>query len=168
MTKIEWANRSRHGTGAHFHGAHEEAAIALSRWHRHRPQNNKDDFWHPNIWLGTSVEKQKCVSRIRLLKRMSEHITKFVSAEPLIGELDVREWLKDGTLKWVIAGGESGPGARPMENEWARQLRDQCRAFEVPYFLKQLGGARDKRGGAEAVLDDARHTEFPATPVPGR
>ena len=166
------------------------------------------------------MERQKYVSRIKLLKRMPEHITKFVSAEPLIDELDIRQWLIDGTLNWVIAGGESGPGARPMQQQWARYLREQCKASDVPYFLKQLGGARDKRGGelvlqrrflhlvtfgqflagnrfAEgkttklssawagrheevlkgpflrtvvvilAVLDGVRHTEFPATPVPG-
>ena len=143
-------------------------AIALSWWNGHRPRNNKDDFWHPNIWLGTSVEKQKYVSRIKLLKRMPEHITKFVSAEPLIDELDIRQWLMDGTVNWVIAGGESGPGARPMQEQWARHLREQCKASEVPYFLKQLGGARNKRGGELAVLDGVRYTEFPATPVPGR
>ena len=107
-------------------------AIALLWWNRHRPQNGKDDRWHPNIWLGTSVEKQKYVSRLRLLERMPEHITKFLSAEPLIDELDIREWLANGTLKWVITRGESGPGARPMKEDWARDLRDQCLAAKVP------------------------------------
>ena len=55
-----------------------------------------------------------------------------------------------------------------MQEQWARHLREQCKASEVPYFLKQLGGARNKRGGELAVLDGVRHTEFPATPVPGR
>ena len=94
-------------------------AIALAWWNHHRPQNGKGNAWHPRIWLGTSVEKQKYVSRIRLLSRMPEEITKFVSAEPLLGEIDMNEWLANGTVNWVIAGGESGAGARPMEPEWA-------------------------------------------------
>lgn len=62
---------------------------------------------------------------------------RFASCEPLLGELDIRRWLADG-LGWVIAGGESGPGARPMHPDWARSLRDQCLAASVPYFFKLL------------------------------
>lgn len=63
----------------------------------------------------------------------------------------------------MIAGGESGPEAREMKLEWARSLRDQCAAAEVPFFLKQLGGFPDKRGGEKAVLDGVRYTgEIPA------
>ena len=75
-----------------------------------------------------------------------------MSAEPLLGPLDLTQWLKDKTLNWVIAGGESGPRARPMEEEWALALRDQSDDADVKFFFKQWGGRRGKRSGEEAVL----------------
>lgn len=69
-------------------------------------------------------------------------------------------------IQWVIVGGESGGGARPMDIEWARSLRDQCAQTGVAFFLKQLGGVRDKRGGEDALLDGARHIETPTVAVP--
>lgn len=108
--------------------------------------------WHPNIWIGTSVENQKYAPRLTVLARLPAPI-RFVSAEPLLEQIELTPWLKDGTLQWVIAGGESGFGARPMDLDWVRSLRDQTESFEVAFFLKQLGGVRDKRGGDAAVLD---------------
>ena len=77
---------------------------------------------------------------------------RFVSAEPLLGPVDLTDWLERGDLQWVIAGGESGPQARPMNLDWARDLRDQTQAAGVAFFLKQLGGKRGKRSGGKAVL----------------
>lgn len=114
-----------------------------------------------NVWLGTSVESQDYAHRIEYLSDIPAAVL-FVSAEPLLGELHLEDYLAGGMLDWVICGGESGPKARPMELDWARTLRDECKAFEVPFFLKQLGGRGNKRGGNKAVLDGMRHTAFPA------
>ena len=84
---------------------------------------------------------------------------RFCSAEPLLEELNLEPWL--GDIQWLIAGGESGPEARPMERDWARGLRDQCRRAGVKFFLKQLGGHPDKRGGQKALLDGRTWTEMP-------
>ena len=89
---------------------------------------------------------------------------RFVSAEPLLDSPDLTPWLRDGSLQWVIAGGESGPCARPMELNWVRDLRDQCAAAGVPFFLKQLGGRYSKRSGAEAALDGRMWQDKPASP----
>jgi len=92
----------------------------------------------PNAWLGVSVETQRW-ARVRLpeLARTPAAV-RFASCEPLLSELDLKPWLGFG-LDWVIAGGESGPGARPVHPRWARMLRDQCVAADVPYFFKQWG-----------------------------
>ena len=116
--------------------------------------------WHPNVWAGTSVESQKYAPRITVLARLPAPV-KFCSAEPLLERLDLSRWIQAGQLQWVIAGGESGPGARPMELDWARGLRDQCRGAGVKFFLKQLGGRRHKMGGSRAVLDGRRWTQMP-------
>jgi protein gp37 len=87
-----------------------------------------------NAWLGTSVEDRKYgVPRIPVLQRIEAHV-RFLSIEPLledVGELDLEG------ISWVIAGGESGPRACPMKPEWARSIRDQCDAADVPFFFKQ-------------------------------
>ena len=116
--------------------------------------------WPPNVWLGTSIESQKYAPRLDVLGRAPASV-RFVSAEPLLGPLDLRPWLKDKTIRWVIAGGESGPRARPMDLDWARDLRDQCKAAGAAFFLKQLGGRRNKRSGAQAVLDGRLHQNSP-------
>ena len=97
----------------------------------------------PNLWLGVSVEDGSKKSRIRHLRQANAMI-RFLSIEPLlgsIGELDLSE------IDWVIVGGESGPRARPMDPKWARAIRDQCLARQVPFFFKQWGGLRPKSGG---------------------
>ena len=73
---------------------------------------------------------------------------------------DLTDYLDAAYIDWLVVGGESGPRARPMELDWARGLRDQCREAGVPFFLKQLGGS-PKRGGDAAVLDGVRHAEYP-------
>jgi protein gp37 len=105
----------------------------------------------PNVWLGTSVENQAAADeRIPHLVRTPAAI-RFISAEPLLGALSIEPWLRPGPLKpehgipgvrrvdWVIAGGESGPRARPMHPDWARDLMHQCQRAGVPFFFKQWG-----------------------------
>ncbi len=122
------------------------------------------DGWD-NVWLGTSIEFQRWTeSRVGELLEVPA-VLHFLSCEPLLGPLDLAWCLgqEPWWIGWVIAGGESGPGCRPAELDWFRQLRDQCQAAGVPYFLKQLGGAsaQSKRAGDEAVLDGRRWTEIP-------
>ncbi len=119
--------------------------------------------WPRNVWIGTSVESPKYAARLTVLARIPGPI-RFVSAEPLLDSVDLSPWLQTGSLQWVIVGGESGCGARPMDLDWAKDIRDQCVASEVSFFLKQLGGSRGKRGGADAVLDGQSWRE---TPVAG-
>lgn len=95
----------------------------------------------PNVWAGTSVENQAAADeRIPHLLR-TPAAKRFVSCEPLLGRVDLTEVHApaDSLLDWVIAGGESGPGARPMHPDWARSLRDQCQAADVPFFFKAWG-----------------------------
>ena len=116
--------------------------------------------WPAHIHIGTSIENQKYVPRVDVMARLPAAV-KFVSAEPLLGPVDLSDKLQRGKVDWVIVGGESGPRARPMNLDWARALRDQCVAADVPFFLKQLGGRDRKRGGPEAVLDGQTWTQFP-------
>jgi protein gp37 len=93
----------------------------------------------PNLWLGVSIESQKWAAvRLDKLAATTAGAVRFASCEPLLGPLDLRPWLGPG-LDWVIAGGESGPRARPMHPAWVRSLRDQCGVARVPYFFKQRG-----------------------------
>jgi len=101
--------------------------------------------WPRNVWMGVTVESQDFTFRIDDLRKTSAAV-KFVSFEPLIGPVDNVK-LKD--IHWVIAGGESGPGARPMRRSWATSLRDQCEASSVPFFFKQWGGVNKKAAGRE-------------------
>ncbi len=96
-----------------------------------------------NVWLGVTAENQKTADeRIPILLRISAAV-KFVSVEPMLGPMVLCRWIaRDGFrkgLNWVICGGESGPGARPMHPDWARGLRDQCQTAGVPFFFKQWG-----------------------------
>lgn len=107
----------------------------------------------PNVWLGTSVEDQtRADQRIAALLETPAAV-RFLSCEPLLGPVDLLlDVLPVGrTLGWVIVGGESGAGARPMDVEWARDLLDQCTAADVPVFVKQLG-ARPTNGGRPIEL----------------
>jgi protein gp37 len=118
--------------------------------------------------MGVSVENQANVIRAERLVRWVPSIVRFLSVEPMLGQVDLRKLLttrpeeKDlFNIDWVIAGGESGPGARACELEWLRDLRDQCARAGVPFFLKQLGGFPNKRGHDEAVLDGRLWREMP-------
>jgi protein gp37 len=113
-----------------------------------------------HIWLGTSVENATKRSRIDHLRQTNAAV-RFLSIEPLIGpisELDLQG------IHWVIVGGESGPRARPIEEEWVQSIRDQCLAAHVPFFFKQWGGLRPKSGGR--MLNGREWDEWPVTPIP--
>ena len=99
--------------------------------------------WTRNIWMGVSVETDLYMDRIDLLRQISAHI-KFLSLEPLLGPLSN---LRLEQIDWVIVGGESGPGARPMDPSWVKEIRDQCVKAAVPFFFKQWGGTRKKKAG---------------------
>jgi protein gp37 len=131
---------------------------AVAWWGEFR--HDFDDTWPPSVWIGTSVETQKYAPRISVLARLPAPI-RFVSAEPLLEAMNLRRWLDSGDLQWVIAGGESGPAARPMDIDWARDLRDQSVEANVAFFLKQLGGRRGKRSGDDATLDGRLWREYP-------
>jgi len=106
-----------------------------------RPENFAEFFDQygtcpPNVWLGVSVESQAYTSRIPPLLATDARV-KFLSCEPLLDKLDLRPYLLG--LQWVIVGGESGPGARPMQADWARIIRNNCRETNTPFFFKQWG-----------------------------
>jgi protein gp37 len=111
--------------------------------------------WSSNIWMGVSVELQKFTYRIDHLRQTGATI-KFLSLEPLLGPLHALD-LKG--IDWVIVGGESGPGARPIDREWVVGIRDQCGQMRVPFFFKQWGGFNKKRNGRE--LDGRTWDEMP-------
>lgn len=113
-------------------------------------------FAPEHIWLGTSVEDGKAKSRIQHIRQAPASV-RFLSIEPLIapvGRLDL------SGIHWVIVGGESGPGARPMDPEWVRDIQQQCEVQDVAFFFKQWGGIRPKTGGRE--LDGREWNEMPS------
>jgi protein gp37 len=101
--------------------------------------------WAPHIWMGVSVESEKYVDRIDHLRQTGAHV-KFLSLEPLLGPL---EKLDLRGIDWAIVGGESGPGARPVDPSWVTDIRDQCVQARVAFFFKQWGGVNKKRTGRE-------------------
>lgn len=121
-----------------------------------------------NVWLGTSVEDQEAADkRIPAILDIPAR-TRFLSCEPLIGPVDLGDWLleedgphDDPAIGWVIAGGESGPATRPMDLAWARGLRDQTREAGGAFFVKQLGGHPDPMHDIDTFPEDLRIREFP-------
>lgn len=141
-----------------------------------------------NVWIGATICNQEEADRdVPKLLAVPARV-RFLSVEPMLGPVDLRPWLDrcdhgsrpgpggvggvmcaecvgsgDGCtrLHWVICGGESGPGARPAHPDWVRSLRDQCQAAGVPFFMKQMGGVRDKRGTMEALPEDLQIRELP-------
>ena len=111
--------------------------------------------WPGNVWMGTTVEHVNYLYRIEQLRQCGAQ-TKFLSLEPLLGPLpglDLRE------IDWVIVGGESGPGARPMRKEWVTDIRRQCREQHVPFFFKQWGGVNKRKTGRK--LEGRIYDEVP-------
>lgn len=130
-----------------------------------------------NVWVGTSVEDQpRADERIPLLLQIPAKV-RFLSCEPLLGELDLMDYMAQmyggfSRIDWVICGGESGPRSRPMRLEWARSMRDQCGLVDVPFFFKQWGeyaptpdveGCMYRAGKIKAgrLLDGREWSEFP-------
>ena len=111
--------------------------------------------WSPHIWMGVSVEAEKYQMRVDDLRKTSA-VVKFLSLEPLLGPLSNIDL--EG-IDWVIVGGESGPGARQMDPDWVRDIRDQCGKAEVPFFFKQWGGVQKKKNGRE--LDGKTWDQLP-------
>jgi protein gp37 len=132
-----------------------------------RASRMNDYLWHrfselpdfvklpDHVWFGVSVEDAKVKRRIDVLRTIPASV-RFLSVEPLIGPLGALDLSR---IHWVIVGGESGPGARPMHPDWVREIRDQCIAQSVPFFFKQWGGIRPKANGRE--LDGREWNEMP-------
>ncbi|QHZ55776.1 phage Gp37/Gp68 family protein [Brevibacillus sp. FSL L8-0520] len=111
--------------------------------------------WPKNVWQGVSVENESVSFRIEDLRKVPSHV-RFLSLEPLLGPLDHLD-LTD--IHWVIVGGESGAGARPMQEEWVRSIRNQCDEQKVAFFFKQWGGVQKHRTGR--LLDNRTYDEYP-------
>jgi protein gp37 len=113
--------------------------------------------WPKNVWMGVSVESARVLHRVSALQSVHANV-RFLSLEPLIGPLE------DIPLKgihWVIVGGESGPKARPMREEWALSILRQCRTAKVPFFFKQWGGVRKDLTGRQ--INGRTYDEMPRT-----
>ena len=135
-----------------------------ANWHRFQILTKRSDRllslspklgWAPHIWMAVTVEDSEHVYRVSQLRRTGAAI-KFLSLEPLLGPIP---GLNLEGVDWVIAGGESGPYARPVEPYWITSVRDQCQESKVPFFFKQWGGVRKKRAGRE--LDGRTWDEMP-------
>ena len=111
--------------------------------------------WSHNIWMGVSIENEKAMKRIDLL-RQSNARTKFLSCEPLIGPLPK---LNLKNIDWVIVGGESGRKPRPIKKEWVLDIKRQCEKMDVAFFFKQWGGTNKKKTGN--LLDGKKYLEMP-------
>lgn len=125
-----------------------------------RIEANLPNDWgvgYDNVWLGTSVEDERVLNRIEYLVAMPA-VVHFLSLEPLIGPLP--ELALEG-IDWVIVGGESGPGARPINEQWVLDIRCQCQAANVPFFFKQWGGVNKKKFGR--LLEGKYYNEMPDT-----
>ncbi|HUO57719.1 MAG TPA: phage Gp37/Gp68 family protein [bacterium] len=114
--------------------------------------------WAPNIWMGVSVESDRFTYRIDHLRKTNAHV-KFLSLEPLLGPLPSLNLKK---IDWAIVGGESGPGARPMDGSWVLEIKKQCQKAKVPFFFKQWGGVWKKRNGR--ILQGRTWDQMPKTP----
>ena len=120
--------------------------------------------WPENVWMGVSVESERYRFRINDLRR-TEASVRFLSLEPLLGPLP---GLDLTGIDWVIVGGESGPGARPMDPDWVRDIRGQCVAAGVAFFFKQWGGTNKKKPGRDLdarTWDEMPEARDPATAV---
>jgi protein gp37 len=140
------------------------AVMEKATWHRFQILTKRSERlaelanqlpWPENVWMGVTVENGDYSYRIDHLRSVHAAV-KFLSLEPLLGP--VRNLNLKG-IDWVIAGGESGPGARPMKEEWVRDVLLQCRAQAAPFFFKQWGGTNKKKAGR--LLDRRTYDEMP-------
>ncbi len=111
--------------------------------------------WEDHIWMGVTIENSNYIQRMDNLKRINAKI-KFISFEPLIGSVGKIDL---DNIDWVIVGGESGPGARPVEEEWVMEIQEQCDEQNVPFFFKQWGGVNKKKTGR--ILNGQIWNEMP-------
>ncbi len=137
--------------------AHWHTFQVLTKRHERLLELSPGLPWAENIWQGVSVENQDHIHRIDFLRQTSARV-KFLSVEPLLGPLP---HLNLEGIDWVIVGGESGHGFRPIDEGWVREIRDQCIAADVPFFFKQWAGQRPKRLGR--LLDGREWNEYPRT-----
>ena len=147
------------------------AVMRRAQWHQFQVLTKRSERlldmspaidWPDNLWMGVSVERQDYVFRIEHLQETAAAV-KFVSLEPLLGplpKLDLRG------IDWVIVGGESGPGARPMQEEWVVEIKMQCQRARVPFFFKQWGGVNKKKAGR--LLEGRTWNEVPKVPALAR
>lgn len=142
--------------------------MRVANWHRYQILTKRserlkelDSFlpWAPNIWMGVTVEDEQYRYRIDDLRRTNSYI-KFLSLEPLLGPLSN---INLQGIDWVIVGGESGPGARPIKEDWVLNIKEQCSIAGVPFFFKQWGGVNKKIKGR--LLEGRIWDETPATQV---
>jgi protein gp37 len=115
--------------------------------------------WTENIWMGVTVENRDYLYRLEYLKKTNAKI-KFISFEPLLDSIGK---VKLNGIDWIVVGGESGPGARPMSSEWVSELKSQSKKFNVPFFFKQWGGVNKKKNGR--LLNGRTYDELPKIPV---
>lgn len=133
-------------------------ARLAARWNGQAPTN---------VWLGTTCEDQKrAEERLPQLLAM-QAVVHFVSAEPLLGEVDLRKWLGPGKVSWVVAGGESGPNARPCNLDWKRKLMAQCSEMGAAYFMKQMGALPfdGKTGKSRITMRDRKGEDMDEFPI---
>jgi protein gp37 len=128
-------------------------------------------LWPRNVWIGVSVENDEYLSRLEDLQSVPA-FTRFASIEPLLGPVELTRMALHG-IHWIIVGGESGPGARPMKPDWARRVQADCEAAGVAFFFKQWGAfdAAGKRVGKKAAgrqLDGRTWDEMPQTSLVNR
>lgn len=144
-----------------------------AHWHRYQiltkrserlVELNSELPWESQIWMGVSVETEEYTYRIEHLRQTNATV-KFLSLEPLLGPLTN---LKLQGINWVIVGGESGPGARPIKKQWVLDIRDQCQKHNVPFFFKQWGGVNKKKNGRELqgrTWDEMPNSEYQQAPL---
>jgi protein gp37 len=138
--------------------------MGRANWHQYQVLTKRSERlleidarldWRPQIWMGVSIENEDYLFRADHLRRTAAHV-KFLSVEPLLGPL---HRLNLRGIHWVIVGGESGPGARVIDADWVRELRDRCIRQRVPFFFKQWGGVFKSRTGRH--LDGRTWDEMP-------
>jgi protein gp37 len=141
------------------------AVMHRAEWHRFQVLTKRSErlltisaqlSWPDNVWMGVSVENDAYQFRIDHLRQTGAHV-KFLSLEPLLGPLPSLDLTG---IDWVIVGGESGPGARPMSAEWVLDIRQQCLRAGVPFFFKQWGGTNKKKTGR--MLEGRTWEQMPA------
>jgi protein gp37 len=140
------------------------AVMQKADWHRFQILTKRAErladlapslTWTENIWMGVTVESVAYLYRLEYLRNVPAAV-RFLSLEPLLGPIPDMDLTK---IDWVIVGGESGPGARPMNKSWVIDIQQQCRDAKVPFFFKQWGGVNKKKAGR--LLDGATYGEMP-------